>query len=162
MNAYFLSDVDVRKLRDIARRVGSGRSSQRPVSKRRRNPNGGASARKTETVEFLITKTIQGASFDAPANKLTPVTFVAKVLESSVSLDGTFETNEETGEEVRVVSFFTQGITVSAGKARIAVGMRVSGQPWTLTPWDDLDPTVSIKLYNVDCNEIDYTGGSTE
>lgn len=40
---YGLSERDLRKLRDIARRVGSGGGSQRPVTRRPRNPGGGKS-----------------------------------------------------------------------------------------------------------------------
>ena len=41
-NLHGLTDADLRKLRDVARRVGAGRTSQRPVAQRRRNPGGGS------------------------------------------------------------------------------------------------------------------------
>jgi hypothetical protein len=40
-----LTTADIRKLRDIARKVGGGSGSQRPVMRRRRNPGGSPSGR---------------------------------------------------------------------------------------------------------------------
>jgi hypothetical protein len=104
-------------------------------------------------VRFLIESDVSAATWSSASNTLTPVTFIANILEH---VAGT-QTFEKSGSTVRVISYMTTPIEVGAGKGRIALGVPVLGEPFDQTTFDALTPDVTVEMLNVDCREVTVT-----
>jgi hypothetical protein len=83
-NSHFLTDADVRKLRDMARRVGGGNGSQRPVPKRRRHPFGATSSSPASIA--LCYKNIGPAAFAPPTETEPAAITPSAVIEQAVRI----------------------------------------------------------------------------
>lgn len=88
MDVHFLTAAEARKLRDIARRVGAGGTSQRPVARRRRNPGGGGGGQKASVTQVaMLLKSLQPATYSYTAGP----PLVAEVEPSALATEAIIE-----------------------------------------------------------------------
>lgn len=109
------------------------------------------------TIEFVVSESFLGATIEQ-GNKLRPTTFLVRRWLPE-KIDGTYTglfIREE--EQLRAISFLTADVIIASGRHRIAVGIEGVDKVYTEYPWSEMDPPPTVKIYNLDCSDIDLTG----
>jgi hypothetical protein len=121
-------------------------------------------------VKFQIVESVPGATWDDTLGELEPAYFKARLFTPQIvsdALTGLFIPQVDDEDDplyVRGVSYLTDGVTISSGRFRIGLGMRVSGDPWDKVPFYDEGAfdeedwetfPVTLELFNASCLELD-------